>query len=44
MHYKGIFHGDLKPDNIMLDNLFNIRIIDFGCARYLINDIYTGTG
>lgn len=30
---KGIMHRDLKPQNIMLDENYNIKIIDFGDAR-----------
>jgi serine/threonine protein kinase len=30
---KGIFHRDIKPDNLLLSNNNNIRIIDFGLAK-----------
>jgi len=30
---KGIMHRDLKPQNIMLDENYNVKIIDFGDAR-----------
>ena len=30
MHKKGFAHRDIKPHNFMLDNKFNIRIMDFG--------------
>jgi 3-phosphoinositide dependent protein kinase-1 len=30
---KGIMHRDLKPQNIMLDENYNVKVIDFGDAR-----------
>mmetsp|Transcript_19255 Transcript_19255/g.18941 ORF Transcript_19255/g.18941 Transcript_19255/m.18941 type:complete len:332 (+) Transcript_19255:18-1013(+) len=37
IHLKGYAHLDIKLDNILLDNYFNIRISDFGSA-IKIND------
>jgi serine/threonine protein kinase/Tfp pilus assembly protein PilF len=34
-HERGIIHRDLKPRNIMVDRSENIRILDFGLARFL---------
>ena len=34
---QGIMHRDLKPQNIMLDENYNMKIIDFGDAR-LVNE------
>jgi serine/threonine-protein kinase len=32
-HEKGIIHGDIKPDNIMLTAGNRVKILDFGVAR-----------
>ena len=32
-HAKGIVHGDLKPENVMIDTQGNLKIMDFGIAR-----------
>lgn len=32
IHKIGYAHNDLKPSNIMLDNNFNVVLIDFGFA------------
>ena len=32
-------HRDLKPQNIMLDSNYNIKIIDFGDARKVHEDL-----
>ena len=33
LHRKDIVHGDLKPENVMIDNDGLVKIIDFGSAR-----------
>jgi BR serine/threonine kinase len=35
LHLHGICHRDLKPENILLDNTDNIKIADFGFARWM---------
>lgn len=33
MQQQGVMHRDLKPLNIMLDKHYNVKVIDFGDAR-----------
>ncbi len=32
-HEAGIIHGDVKPDNVMIDNRGVVKVMDFGVAR-----------
>jgi serine/threonine protein kinase len=43
-HAKGVYHHDLKPDNIMVDDQDQVKIIDFGIARQTIDVRLTATG
>ncbi len=32
MHGKGVYHGDLKPSNILVTEQYEVKIIDYGTA------------
>lgn len=36
-HQKGIVHGDVKPENIMLTSMGQVKMLDFGVARRVIS-------
>ncbi|MFO0952644.1 MAG: serine/threonine-protein kinase [Isosphaeraceae bacterium] len=36
-HSRGVVHGDLKPENVMVDDQDNATILDFGLARRRIS-------
>ena len=43
-HHLGVVHRDLKPQNLMVDEDGNARIMDFGIARSLRGKGITGAG
>ncbi len=42
-HSSGLIHGDLKPNNLMLEPSGKVRILDFGLARQ-VDPLATQTG
>ena len=32
MHRRGVFHGDMKPNNVMLSRSGDVKVIDYGLA------------
>jgi len=37
LHSANILHRDIKPTNMLIDNLCQVKICDFGLARSQIN-------
>ena len=38
LHENGILHRDLKDENVIIDQTFKVKLIDFGSATFrLIN-------
>lgn len=43
VHNKGVTHRDMKPENVLFDNLFNLKIADFGFAAPIAGRDGSGT-
>lgn len=37
IHALGICHRDIKPSNLLVDNRMNLKICDFGSAKYMVD-------
>lgn len=44
IHQKGVIHRDLKSSNIMFDDNFNVRIMDFGLSKSPLVTTMTSLG
>ena len=42
-HRIGIIHRDLKPDNVLVTKDSELRVLDFGLARFIDSEQTTGT-
>lgn len=43
-HSKGIVHRDIKPQNVMIDDEWNVKVTDFGIAHNPVDGDITQTG
>jgi len=41
MHNKKVFHRDLKPQNVLINSLGDVKIADFGLGRILSSCLTT---
>jgi len=44
MHDKNIVYRDLKPENLLFDDLGYLKVVDFGFAKYIVDRTWTLCG
>lgn len=44
VHSRGVIHRDIKPSNIMVENGYNVRLMDLGIARMNGGNKFSSTG
>jgi serine/threonine protein kinase len=37
MHHLGIVHRDIKSHNVLIDNSLNVKVCDFGLAKFVVS-------